>query len=165
MLCRSRNASSSSKGQSPYPKKGKQQQRARQSSGGNFKGKGKGGNGKGGGTPHKKKQQFYKDKKKTYAVTVKRDSVLSGADSSNGPVYESTGKVQNSVLSGPPEPGMFNSFACDAVHSKLSHTHNESNVAKSKRLYTDTDPDVSDRDHHRHPSKEASACWQSLDGG
>ena len=80
--CRSRNASSSSKGQSPYPKKGKQQQRARQSSGGNFKGKGRGGNGKGGGTPHKKKQQFYKDKKKTYAVTVKRDSVLSGADGS-----------------------------------------------------------------------------------
>ena len=137
--CRSRNASSSSKGgQSPYQKKGKQQHRDRRSSG-SFKGKGKGGNGKG-GTPHKKKQQFSKDKKKAYAVTVKRDSVLSGADGSKGPVYESTGKVQNSVLSGPPEPGTFNSFACDAVHSKLSHTHNESNVAKGKRLYTDTDP-------------------------
>ena len=137
--CHSRNVSSSSKGQSPYQKKGKQQ-RARQPSGSNNKGKSKGGNGKGGGTPHKKKQQFYKDKRKTYAVTLKRDSVPSGADGSRRPAYESTGKVQNSVLSGPPKPGTFNSFACDAVHSKLNHTHNESNVAKSKRLYTDTDP-------------------------
>ena len=48
-------------------------------------------------------------------------------------------KSKNSVLSGPPEAGMYNVFACDAVHSKLSHTHNESNAA-SKRLYTDTDP-------------------------
>ena len=76
-----------------------------------------------------------------YTVTVKRDSVLSEAKAKE-PVYESSGKVQNSVLSGPPlkEAGMFNSFTCDAVHSKLSHTHNESNVAMSKRLYTDTDP-------------------------
>ena len=139
-FCCSRNASSSSKGgQSPHPKKGKQQPRDRWSSG-NSKGKGKGGNGKG-GTPHKKnKQQFYKDKRKVYAVTVKRDSVLSEADDSKGPVYESQGKMQNSVLSGPEEAGTFNSFACDAVHSKLNHIHNESNVAKSKRLYTDTDP-------------------------
>ena len=141
-FCRSRNASSSSKGgQSPHRGKNGKQQRDRRSSGGNFKGKSKGGNGKGGGTPHKKKQQFYKDKKKAYAVTVKRDSVLSEAKPKE-PVYESSGKVQNSVLSGPPlkEAGTFNSFACDAVHSKLGHTHNESNVAKSKRLYTDTDP-------------------------
>ena len=140
-FCRSRNASSSSKGgQSPHQGKNGKQQRDRRSSG-NFKGKSKGGNGKGGGTPHKKKQQFYKDKKKAYAVTVKRDSVLSEAKPKE-PVYESSGKVQNSVLSGPPlkEAGTFNSFACDAVHSKLGHTHNESNVAKSKRLYTDTDP-------------------------
>ena len=140
--CRSRNASSSSKGgQSPFRKNGKaQQQRDRRSSGGNFKGKSKGGNGKGGGTPRKKKP-FNKDKKKAYTVTVKRDSVLSEAGEAMGPVYESNGKVQNSVPSGPPlETGTFNSFACDAVHSKLSHTHNESNVAKSKRLYTDTDP-------------------------
>ena len=34
---------------------------------------------------------------------------------------------------------MFNSFACDAVHSKLAHTHNGSNAA-SKRLYMDIDP-------------------------
>ena len=122
-FCRSRNASSSSKGgQSLHQGKNGKQQRDRWSSGGNFKGKSKGGNGKGGGTPHKKKQQFYKDKKKAYTVTVKRDSVLSEAKPKE-PVYESSGKVQNSVLSGPPlkEAGMFNSFACDAVHSKLGH--------------------------------------------
>ena len=70
--CHSRNSSSSSKqGQSPF-RKGKQQQRDRRSSG-NYKGKfkgGAGGNGKG-STPYKKKQQFYKDKKKAYAVTLK----------------------------------------------------------------------------------------------
>ena len=162
--CHSRNASSSSKGQSPYPKKGKQQ-RARQPFGGNFKGKSKGGNGKGGNTPYKKKQQFYKDKKKTYAVTVKRDSVLSGADGSKGPAYESTGKVQNSVLSGPPQPGTFNSFACDAVHSKLNHTHNESNVAKSKRLYTDTDPmsqtEIITDVHIKKPAR-AGSLWMEV---
>ena len=54
-------------------------------------------------------------------------------------MYDSNGKKENLVLSGANEAGMFNSFACDAVHSKLSHTHNESNVTKSKRLYTDTD--------------------------
>ena len=73
-------------------------------------------------------------------MTLKRDSVLSEA---NGPVYKSTkGKVksENSFLSEPPkEAGTFNSFVCDAVHNKLSHTHNESN-AMSNRLYTDTDP-------------------------
>ena len=137
--CRSRNASSSLKGQSPYPKKGKQQ-RARQPSGGNFKGKSKGGNGKGGNTPTRRNSSSTRTRKRHTPLRLSRDSVLSGADGSKGPAYESTGKVQNSVLSGPPQPGMFNSFACDAVHSKLHHTHNESNVAKSKRLYTDTDP-------------------------
>ena len=105
---------------------------------GNSKGKGKGG---GGGTPGKKKP-FYKDKKKAYAVTLKRDSVPSAPQEGEAGRYESNkGKVksENSVLSGPPKAGTFNSFACDAVHSKLSHTHNESN-APSKRLYTDTDP-------------------------
>ena len=99
--CHSRNASSSSKGgQSPYRgKKGKQQQRDRRSSGGNFKGKSKGGNGKG-GTPRKKK--FNKDKKQAYAVTLKRDSVPSEAGEVKRPATESNGKIQNSVLSGPP---------------------------------------------------------------
>ena len=75
-------------------------------------------------------------------MTLKENSVLSEAGDANGPVQLSRkGKVksENSVLSGPPKEGTFNSFACDAVHSKLSHTHNESN-APSKRLYTDTDP-------------------------
>ena len=137
-VCHSRNASSSSKqgGQSPYQKKGKQQRDRRSS--GSYKGKGKGG---GGGTPGKKKP-FYKDKKKAYTVTLKRNSVPSAPHEVEAGRYESNkGKVksENSVLSGPPKAGTFNSFACDAVHSKLSHTHNESN-APSKRLYTDTDP-------------------------
>ena len=75
-------------------------------------------------------------------MTLKRDSVLSVPQEGEAGRYESNkGKVksQNSVLSGPPKAGTFNSFACDAVHSKLGHTHNESN-APSKRLYTDTDP-------------------------
>ena len=76
-------------------------------------------------------------------MTLKENSVLSAPDEANGPVQQLSrkGKVksENSVLSGPPEPGTFNSFVCDAVHSKLSHTHNESNAA-SRRLYTDTDP-------------------------
>ena len=97
-VCRSRNASSSSKqgGQSLYQKKGKQQQQDRRSSGNYNKGKGiGGGNGKGGGTPGKKKP-FYKDKKKVYAVTLKRDSVLSEASEATGPVYESNmGKVKS----------------------------------------------------------------------
>ena len=78
--------------------------------------------GKGGSTPRKKKP-FNKDKKQVYAVTVKRDSVPSAAGEAKRPVNESNGKIQNSVLSGPPLPketGTFNSFACDAVHSKLS---------------------------------------------
>ena len=43
------------------------------------------------------------------------------------------------VLSGPSKAGTSNSFACDVIHSKLAHTHNESNAA-CKRLYTDIDP-------------------------
>ena len=142
-FCRTRHSSSSSKGQSPYPKKGKSQYRDRRSSS-NSKGKGKGPSAKGGGgssTPHKKKQQF-KTKNKMYSVTLKENSVPSAPDEANGPVQLSRkGKVksENSVLSGPPIEGTFNSFACDAVHSKLSHTHNGSNAA-SKRLYMDTDP-------------------------
>ena len=145
--CRTRHASSSSKGQSPYPKKGGKPQynRDRRSSG-SFKGKGKGQGGKGGGggsTPNKKKQHS-KTKNKAYSVTLKQNSVLSAPEEmvDEEPVQLSRkGKVksENSVLSGPPKEGTFNSFACDAVHSKLSHTHNESNAA-SKRLYTDTDP-------------------------
>ena len=76
-------------------------------------------------------------------MTIKQDSVLSEA---SGLVYKSTkGKVKssNSVLSGPPKPGMStpvnNIFACNAVHNKMAHsTHNGSNA---KKLYTDTDPD------------------------
>ena len=136
-VCCSRNAFSSSKqgGQSPYQKKGKQRDRRPS---GNSKGKGKG---RGGGTPGKKKP-FYKDKKKAYAVTLKQDSVPSAPQEGEAGRYESNKckvKSENSVLLGPPKAGTFNSFACDAVHSKLSHTHNESN-APSKRLYTDTDP-------------------------
>ena len=70
------------------------------------------------------------------------NSVLSAPLEASGPVQLSRkGKVksQNSVLSGPPIEGTSNPFACDAVHSKLSPTHNGSNAA-SKRLYTDTDP-------------------------
>ena len=73
---------------------------------------------------------------------MKRDSVPSGEAEPTGPVLvQNKGKVmsENSVLSGPTKAGTSNVFACDAVHSKLSHTHNESNVA-SKRLYMDTDP-------------------------
>ena len=116
-------------------KKRKQQGRDRQSSG-NYKSKAGGGNGKR-GTP--KKKQFYK-KKAMYAVTLKRDSILAGAKEPPD-VSKNTGKVksENSVLSGPPIPGTFNSFACDAVHSKLASPHNESNATRSK-LYTDTDP-------------------------
>ena len=143
--CRTRHSSSSSKGPSPF-KKGKPQHRDRRSSGG-FKGKGKGASTKGGGggsTPYKKKQPF-KNKNKAYSVTLKENSnsVLSAPPEASGPVQQLSrkGKVksENSVLSGPPNSGTVNSFACDAVHSKLSHTHNGSNAA-SKRLYTDTDP-------------------------
>ena len=143
-FCRTRLSSSSSKGQSPYPKKGKQPHRDRRSSGG-YKGKGKGQakGGGGGGTPHKKKQQF-RNKNKAYSVTLKEtsNSVPSAPLEASEPVQLSRkGKVksQNSVLSGPPIEGTSNPFACDAVHSKLSPTHNGSNAA-SKRLYTDTDP-------------------------
>ena len=75
-------------------------------------------------------------------MTLKENSVLSAPPEASGPVQLSRkGKVksENSVLSGPPIEGTSNPFACDAVHSKLGHTHNESNAA-SKRLYTDTDP-------------------------
>ena len=143
-FCRTRHSSSSSKGQSQYPKKGKPQQYRDRRSSGNFKGKGKGPSAKGGGggsTPYKKKPSF-KSKNKMYSVTLKENSVPSAA-STYGPRQPlCKGKVehQNSVLSGPPKEGTFNSFACDAVHSKLSHTHNESNAVQSKRLYTDTDP-------------------------
>ena len=144
-FCCTRHSSSSSKGgPSPYKKGKPQQYRDRQSSG-NFKGKSKRPSTKGGGgsTPYKKKKQHFKDKRNTHAVTLKENSVLSAPDEANGPVQQLSrkGKVksENSVLSGPPIPGTFNSFACDAVHSKLDHTHNESNAA-SRRLYTDTDP-------------------------
>ena len=142
-FCRTRRSSSSSKGPSPFKKGKPQQHRDRRSSG---KSKGPSTKGGGGGsTPYKKrKQQSFKTKNKAYSVTLKEssDSVLSAPPEASGPVQLSRkGKVksENSVLSGPPEPGTFNSFACDAVHSKLSHTHNGSNAA-SKRLYTDTDP-------------------------
>ena len=143
-LCRTRHSSSSSKGQSPFTKGKPQQYRDRRSSG-NFKGKGSSNKGGGGGsTPYKKKKQQFRDKRNAHAVTLKENSVLSAPDEANGPVQQLSrkGKVksENSVLSGPPEPGTFNSFACDAVHSKLDHTHNESNAVQSKRLYTDTDP-------------------------
>ena len=141
-LCRSRHSSSSSKGQSLYLKKGKPQQYRDRRSSGNFKGKGKGPSAKGGGggsTSYKKKKQF-KDKRGIHAVTLKENSVLSEAgEADDGPVQQLSckGKVKSekSVLSGPPIEGTSSSnvFACDAVHSKLSHTHNESNAA-SKRL-------------------------------
>ena len=138
-FCHTRHSSSSSKGQSPF-KKGKSQHRDRRPS---SKGKSKGPSNKGGGggsTPHKKKQSF-KNKNKAYSVTLKENSVLSAAGEAGGPKLSRKGNVetQNSVLSGPEIEGTFNSFACDAVHSKLSPTHNGSNAA-SKRLYTDTDP-------------------------
>ena len=147
-FCHTRHSSSSSKGQSPF-KKGKPQQYRDRRSSGKFKGKSKGPSAKGGGggsTPYKKKKQHFKDKRGVHAVTLKENSVLSapGEAQIDGPVQQLSrkGKVknQNSVLSGPPKPGMSNSFACNAVHSKLNHTHNESNAAQSKRLYTDTDP-------------------------
>ena len=139
-FCRTRHSSSSSKGQSPF-KKGKQQHRDRRPSG---RGKGKGPSNKGGGggsTPFKKKQHF-KTKNKAYSVTLKQNSVPSAPTGGEPRQPSRKGKVEteNSVLSGPGEPGTFNSFACDAVHSKLSHTHNGSNAVQSKRLYTDTDP-------------------------
>ena len=145
-FCRTRHSSSSSKGPSPFRKGKPQQYRDRRSSG-SFKGKSKGPSTKGGGggsTPYKKKKQPFKNKNKVYSVTLKENpnSVLSAPPEASGPVQLSCkGKVksENSVLSGPPKPGTFNAFACDAVHSKLSHTHNGSNAA-SKRLYTDTDP-------------------------
>ena len=138
-FCRTRHSSSSSKGQSPF-KKGKPQYRDRRSSG---KGKGKGPGNKGGGggsTPNKKKQPF-KNKQKAYSVTLKQNSVPSAPPEAGSRPVLREGNVdnQNSVLSGPEIEGTFNSFACDAVHSKLSHTPNGSNAA-SKRLYTDTDP-------------------------
>ena len=144
-FCRTRHSSSSSKGgPSPF-KKGKPQQYRDRRSSGNFKGKSKGPSTKGGGggsTPYKKRKQQFKDKRNTHAVTLKENSDLSAPE--DGPVQQLSrkGKVksENSVLSGPPISGTFNSFACDAVHSKLDHTHNESNAAQSKRLYTDTDP-------------------------
>ena len=146
-FCHTRHSSSSSKGQSPYPKKGKPQQYRERRSSGNFKGKSKGPSTKGGGsTPYKKKKQHFKDRRNAHAVTLKENPVLSAPSEAqiDGPVQQLSckGKVksENSVLSGPPEPGMFNSFACDAVHSKLSHTHNESNAVQSRRLYMDTDP-------------------------
>ena len=75
-------------------------------------------------------------------MTLKENSVLSAPPEASEPVQLSCkGKVksENLVLSGPPIEGTSNPFACNAVHSKLGHTHNESNAA-SKRLYTDTDP-------------------------
>ena len=72
-------------------------------------------------------------------MTLKENSVLSAPPEASEPVQLSCkGKVksENSVLSGPPIQGTSNPFACDAVHSKLGHTHNESNAA-SKRFYTD----------------------------
>ena len=77
-----------------------------------------------------------------YSVTLKENSVPSAAPGGEPRQLLRKDKVetQNSVLSGPTKEGTFNSFACDAIHSKLSHTHNESNAAQSKRLYMDTDP-------------------------
>ena len=169
-FCRTRHSSSSSKGgQSPF-KKGKPQQHRDRRSSGNFKGKGKGPSTKGGGggsTPYKKKKQQFKDRRNTHAVTLKENSDLS-APEANGPVQQLSrkGKVksENSVLSGPPLSGTFNSFACDAVHSKLGHTHNESNAA-SKRLYTDTDPTSQTEIITDIQVKKPAKSWQSLDGG
>ena len=125
-FCHTRHSSFSSKGQSPYLKKGKPQQYRDRRSSGNFKGKSKGPSAKGGGggsTPYHKKKQQFKDRRKAYAVTLKENLVLSAPPEANGgPVQQLSlkGKInsENSVLSGPPEAGTFNSFACDAVHSK-----------------------------------------------
>ena len=112
-FCHTRHSSSSSKGQLPF-KKGKPQQYRDRRSSGNFKGKGKGPSNKGGGggsTPYKKKKQQFRDKRNAHAVTLKENSVLSAPDEANGPVQQLSckGKVksENSVLSGPPEPGTF----------------------------------------------------------
>ena len=47
--------------------------------------------------------------------------------------------LENSVLSGPVDEGMFNRFSCFAVNSKLPHSTNAR--CKPEGLYTDTDPD------------------------
>ena len=163
-FCRTRQPSSSSRGQSPYPKKGKQPHKDRRASGG-YKGKGKGqAKGGGGGTPYKKKQPF-KNKNKAYSVTLKEDPKTVP---SAPPEAEQTrmGKVksENSVPKGPPIEGTSNPFACDAVHSKLSPTHNESHAA-SNRLYTDTDPtsqtEIITDIHVKKPAK-AGSLWMEV---
>ena len=88
--------------------------------------------------PKKKKKKTSKKppKQRTYEVTFK-NLVPSETEATSG---GENGKVlQNLVLSGPDEEGMYNRFSCYAVNSKLA----QSTKAKSnplERLYTDTNP-------------------------
>ena len=116
--------------QSPYKKKPQHQPRWMSTSS----------NGKGGGKQFFKKRMPKKhppQKQKTYEVTFKPKTVLSGVTPGG-----ECGNVSNPVLSGkvPDNEGTYNRFSCFAVHSKLAQSTN----TKSKPmegLYTDTDPD------------------------
>ena len=111
--------------QSPYKRKPQHQARISSMSS----------NGKGGGKQFFKKKtpKKHPPKQKTYEVTFKPKTVLSGV---------TPGKVSNPVVSGkvPETEGMYNRFSCDAVNSKLAHSTNTESKPMVG-LYTDTDPD------------------------
>ena len=96
------------------------------------------GNGKGEGRQFSRKKTPKKPpKQKTYKITFKNPKmVLSGVT----PGGENSRVLQNSVLSGQEEEGMYNRFSCYAVNSKMTQSTN----TKSKPLeglYMDTNPD------------------------
>ena len=73
------------------------------------------------GSSQKKKMPKRPPKQKAYEVTFKK-SVPSEAEATSG---GENGKVlQNSVLSGPEEEGMYNRFSCYAVNSKMAQSTN-----------------------------------------
>ena len=97
------------------------------------------GNGKGGGRQFSRKKKMPKKppKQKTYEVTFKNSKmVLSGVT----PGGENGKVLQNLVLSGPEEEGMYNRFSCYEVKSKMAQSTNTKSKPL-KRLYMDTDPD------------------------
>ena len=122
-------------GQSPQRSKKSHPQRHGSTESYNSQGKG------GGNRQHQKKKTPKKlPKQKAYAVTIK-NSVPSGVRTTSGGEREKHSKVSSKMVpSGLEEEGMYNRFACFAVHSKKAQSTN----AKSKPmegLYTDTDPD------------------------
>ena len=85
----------------------------------------------------KKKTPKKQRKQRAYGVMFK-NSVPSEVEATSG--GRNDGNVlENSVLSGPVDEGMFNRFSCFVVNSKLAHSTNAR--SKPERLYTDTDPD------------------------